>query len=211
MKRFEEIKNAQLDRTKTLGAKLGNRKEMMVAITKWMPLIHKMANNYYALDTHEELVSVCIEAFITAINEYNPDRKRCNFVRLVEHYMKNAIRKQYHLRNSDKRSLKYAIRYIEEFDDNCKMSGRDYRSMFKEDEQIQKMIEEEQNKADVEMYLSILTPKERFAVEKYFGIGCDKMTFAMIGDITGTSKQAVHLIVKYALFKIQKKAETYEI
>jgi len=153
-------------------------------VTVNLPFLWKQCYGYGGYDARE-LLGVATEAFMECVQRAKPYKSKNSFLsfckqsirwrmlEVVAPYTKGTDVEM------DPHFQPFTVRYVEELFSEQKdrrggnypsyMGGNDYRSMFKEDSQIASMIEDEDNAARVEHFLSQLKPREKHIIVKFYG------------------------------------------
>lgn len=79
-----------------------------------------------------------------------------------------------------------------------------YGGLSAEDEAITKMYLTSQLPRDVDVLLGFLSNRQRYVIEKVFGIGCDAETQVDISNRFGTTRQNISRIVNSSINKLRK-------
>ena len=189
-----------------------DRTVMDALVTENMPFIYKQCWEFSRLQFRftdmRELIGIAVETFMKCIRKAKVYRTKNEFLE----YCRIAIKRQLiydmvtHERDDE-------VEYIEEREDSDfhKPYGIDsysYCSMFKDDEVIDHMINDEQEKHNITRYLSCLDERERFIITNVLGLNDDKQTLEKIGKELHLTSERIRQIKLDALQKMRNHIKT---
>ncbi len=170
-------------------------------ITDNMGYVVTLARQYTCelLDT-DDLVSEGTIGLIKASEKFDPERGK-PFVTFAAPYIRTAI-------ESAIRRVTGEVT-VKSTDESIPVGSRNNYTLLHvlEDKNAQRadaQMERELLEEELGQYIHLLDPRETAVIQRYFGIGFDRMTMAEIGGELGLKRERVRQIRNKALRKLRK-------
>lgn len=163
----------------------------------------KYGNTHYSL---EELVSLGVIGLIKAVESYQID-KGTSFLNYAAVCIDNEI-KMFFRKCKCRPKIVSFDNYID--DSNSKDQLRIYADLLADEVNMEEIFIDEELYQNIHEALNILSPKERLAIELYYGFGCNPKSQAEVGQAIKTSQSYASRLIKKAEQKIKNYLELLE-
>jgi len=163
-------------------------------------MMYSILKKYGLYNKREDYIDVCYIGYTKALKKYDSSKSKPTtyIYKCIENEIMQCLRKE----NAKKRQRDdLSLNYV--YDEY----GHDLEDLISNDVDIENdLVKKEDNYLLCEA-ISKLSKRERYIIQKYFGINCNKSTQAKIGEKLGISQMQVSRLKDEILIKLRGMME----